>query len=139
MTKREATKAATRRPDARPPGGRDGETPGVNEVHLVGRVTGAPEERILPSGAQLVTFRVAVPRGATVMTRGSTQTVDVLDCVAWAADARRAAGSRQVGDLVDLRGAIRRRFFRGPQGAVSRVELEVLSLRRASPTSSEQV
>ena len=34
----------------------------VNEVRLVGRVSQTPEERVLPSGDVLWTFRVVVPR-----------------------------------------------------------------------------
>ncbi len=129
------------RNDARPEGGtarrgrRPGRTPptGANEVRLVGRVTGPPEERWLPSGARLVSLRVTVRRSATVMTRGSAQAVDVLDCVAWSAEARRAVIARRVGDVVELHGAIRRRFFRTPGGSMSRVEVEVLSARLVEP------
>ena len=35
----------------------------VNEVRLVGRVSQTPEERVLPSGDVLWTFRVVVPQG----------------------------------------------------------------------------
>ena len=34
----------------------------VNEVRLVGRVSQQPEERVLPSGDSVWTFRVVVPR-----------------------------------------------------------------------------
>jgi single-strand DNA-binding protein len=74
--------------------------------------------------------RITVPRSATPMTRGSKQTVDWVDCVAWGAAARRSLGSWSVGDAVEVRGALRRRFYRGAQGTGTRLELEVLRGRR---------
>ncbi|MBB3044467.1 single-stranded DNA-binding protein [Nocardioides soli] len=98
-----------------------GEHPVANEVRLVGRVSQAPAERVLPSGDVLWTVRVVVPRpkGAA---RG---TVDALDCAAWTKRAQRAVASWGPGDVVEVTGAMRRRFFRTAQGAVSRVEVEV--------------
>jgi single-strand DNA-binding protein len=37
-------------------------TEAVNEVRLVGRVSQQPQERVLPSGDSLWSFRVVVPR-----------------------------------------------------------------------------
>lgn len=102
----------------------------ANEVTLRGRVSSAPEERTLPSGSVIVTFRVSVPRAATTMTQGSRQTVDWLDCVAWSAGTRRRVGSWAAGDEVEVVGALRRRFYRGDQGTSTRVEVEVLRGRR---------
>src|SRR6476619_2466891 len=42
-----------------------GEVAAVNEVRLVGRVSQAPEERVLPSGDALWTFRLVVPRAGS--------------------------------------------------------------------------
>ncbi len=109
---------------------RAGSGRGANDVHLVGRVTTGSETRALPSGAAVVTFRIAVRRAPTTMTRGSSQKVDVVDCVAWSADARRSAARCEVGQTVEVRGSIRRRFFRSQVGATSRTEVEVLGLRR---------
>jgi len=107
----------------------------VNEVRLIGRVTSEPEDRTLPSGAHLTTLRVSVRRAPTTMTRGSAQLIDVVDCVAWSAQARRAASLREVGDTVEVRGSLRRPFFRTPGGVASRTEVEVLTLRVVKPTS----
>ena len=93
----------------------------VNEVRLVGRVSQAPEQRELPSGDVLWTFRVVVPRPAA---SGRT-TVDALECAAWSARARRSVSSWQPDDVVEVSGAVRRRFFRTAGGAASRVEVEV--------------
>lgn len=105
----------------------------VNEVRLVGRVTQAPEERVLPSGDAVWTFRLAVTRNGD---RGkSKQTVDALDCAVWAARPRRSVTSWRLGDEVEVCGAVRRRFFRSGGGAASRTEVEVRSgkvIRRAT-------
>lgn len=105
----------------------------LNEVRLVGRVSAPPEERELPSGDLLVTWRLVVdrppprrpaPAGVRV------PTVDTLDCAAWAAAARRTARTLQAGDVVEVGGALRKRFWRAGAGPSSRTEVEVASLRR---------
>ena len=106
-----------------------------NEVVLVGRVSGAPVERELPSGDALVSWRIVVDRPAPrrtppVGTRATT--IDTLDCVAWAATVRRTARGLADGDVVSVEGALRRRFWRGGAGAASRCEVEVEALRRLS-------
>ena len=103
---------------------------GLNHVALRGRVCGEPTERQLPSGAVVVGFRISVRRDgpATVMTRGSKQVVDWLACTAWSGLTRRTVSRWEIGDLVEVEGALRRRFPRG--GGVSRLEVEVLRARR---------
>lgn len=105
---------------------------GTNEVRLVGRLSVAPQERVLPSGDTLWTFRVVVdrPRGGA-----SRQTVDTLECAAWSPRARRSVGRWSAGDVVEVSGALRRRFFRTGAGAASRVEVEMTRgrlIRRAA-------
>jgi single-strand DNA-binding protein len=102
-----------------------------NTVELRGRVTSAPIERELPSGAVIVTFRMSVPRARTPMTAGSSQGSDWVDCVAWSARSRRSVAAWEVGDQVALSGALRRRFYRAGDGAGTRLEVEVLGARRA--------
>jgi single-strand DNA-binding protein len=104
-----------------------------NEVLLVGRVSGEPAERELPSGDLLVTWRVVVDR--PVPRRPPPEgvrlaTVDTLDCVAWGSGVRRTARTLADGDVVAVEGALRRRFWRAGAGAASKTEVEVLALRR---------
>lgn len=106
--------------------------PSANEVRLVGRLSRPPEERTLPSGDQMWTFRVIVGRE-----RGgrSRQTVDTLECAAWSARARRSVRSWSQGDVVEVSGSLRRRFFRARGAVGSRVEVEMTSgrlIRRAA-------
>lgn len=104
-----------------------------NEVHLVGRVSAEPEERELPSGDRLVLWRVVVdrpvpsrppPAGVRLVT------IDTFDCVAWPAGVRRAARALRAGDVVEVTGALRRRFYRTGAGPSSRTEVEVQVVRR---------
>jgi single-strand DNA-binding protein len=104
-----------------------------NEVHLVGRVSGPPEERELPSGDALVLWRVVVdrPPPRRPMPEGvRLATIDTLDCVAWSAGTRRTARGLGPGDVVAVSGALRRRFFRAGAAASSRTEVEVSAVRR---------
>lgn len=105
---------------------------GANVVALVGRLTAAPEERALPSGDVIATFRLSVRRQDTPMSRGSRQTTDWVDCVAFGARCRRTVATWQVGDEVSVEGALRRRFYRTGAGASTRLEVEVLRARRVA-------
>jgi single-strand DNA-binding protein len=101
----------------------------LNAVRLAGRISSAPLERQLPSGDVVVTFRMVVARGRTAMTRKSRQASDWVDCAAWGARARRSAATWNVGDQVEVEGALRRRFFRDGAAATTRLEVEMLSGR----------
>lgn len=113
MTQREA------QPEA-PPDGR-------NSVVVCGRLAAEPQRRTLPSGDELTTFRLVVRRPDP---RPRGPSVDTLDCVAWRGDVRRRAGAWQPGDLLEVEGALRRRFWRSPSGPASRTEIEVARARR---------
>jgi single-strand DNA-binding protein len=102
-----------------------------NEVLLVGRLAAAPEERVLPSGDVITTFRLVVDRtGPRRPSAGRTVTIDSLECIGWTAAARRSAATLSAGDVLEVRGALRRRFWRGRSGPASRYEVEVERLKR---------
>jgi single-strand DNA-binding protein len=104
----------------------------VNEVRLVGRLSADPEERVLPSGDSLWTFRVTVerpPRKRGQGGQGSTQRSDSLDCAVWGGRPRRTVSTWSAGDLVEVSGAIRKRFFQAGGARASRVEVEVARAR----------
>ncbi|MFN8159138.1 MAG: single-stranded DNA-binding protein [Candidatus Nanopelagicales bacterium] len=99
----------------------------VNEVRLVGRISGKPEERELPSGDQVMVFRLVVAR--------DEGRPDTIDCAAFRGDLRRKLRGWVPGDHVELEGSLRRRFFRAGGAPASRYEVEVRSavrVRRAS-------
>jgi len=107
----------------------------VNEVHLVGRLAGEPRRRDLPSGDVLVSFRVVVSRApARRGARTGAPTVDTLDCAAWRADVQRSVERAADGDLVELHGSLRRRFWRVGAGSASRSEVEVVRMKRLPAT-----
>lgn len=110
---------------------RDADT-AVNAVSLVGRVSSAPETRELPSGDELVTFRVIVPRPPRTRTGGEGERarVDVIDVACWSARTRRSASRLEAGSVIRVEGSLRRRFFRSGGGAVSRYEVEASAVAR---------
>lgn len=104
-----------------------------NQVRLVGRLSQAPEERVLPSGDSIWTFRVVVPRRRSA--GKSRQTVDAIECAAWSSRARRSVSSWSADDVVEVTGELHRRFFRAGGAVASRVEVEMASgrlIRRAA-------
>lgn len=106
----------------------------VNEVRLVGRLAAEPVARELPSGDSLVSFRLVVERAGVPTRPGARKppTVDTLDCAAWRSGVRRSAVRLRTGDVVEVQGALRRRFWRTPGGPASRSEVEVLKVRRVA-------
>jgi len=107
-----------------------------NEACLAGRPAAQAEERMLPSGTVLVTFRVIVgrpPAPRTALPRAPT--VDTIDCVAGTAPARRTVLGWLPGDVVEVTGSLRRRFWRAGAGAASRTEVEVTKARRLARAS----
>ncbi len=98
------------------------EVAAVNEVRLVGRMSGEPEERVLPSGDQVVVFRLVVAR--------DDGRPDTIDCAAFRGDVRRKLRGWVPGDHVELEGALRRRFYRAAGAPASRYEVEVRSAVR---------
>lgn len=100
-----------------------------NQVTLVGRVSAAPESRVLPSGDEVVSFRIIVARNAAALRR-SKQRVDTIECSAWTAAVRRVVLRLEPGAEVEVGGELRRRFSRGANGTVSRVTVDLNSCRR---------
>lgn len=102
-----------------------------NELLLRGRLAADPEPRTLPSGDEVVTFRLIVRRDARSRAGSRTEaTVDTIDCTVWRKDLRRNAGAWRGGDVVEVGGALRRRFWRGAGGVASRYDVEVLRAKR---------
>ncbi len=105
--------------------------PAVNSVTLSGRLSQDPEERTLPSGDTMWALRLVVPRVGKARLR---QSVDALECVVWEGRVRRTVAGWRDGDVVEVDGALRRRFFRAGGGVASRVDVEVCAgrlIRRA--------
>lgn len=103
----------------------------VNEVRLIGRVSGTPVMRTLPSGDEIAVCRLVVPRRPVRLRANGRRgpSVDVVDCAAWTQRPRTAVARWAAGDEVEVTGALRRRFFRAGGQTVSRVEVEIRKAR----------
>lgn len=105
----------------------------TNDVRLVGRLTAEPAMVELPSGDALVTFRISVPRASPMRTAASgaakSQRVDSVPCTAWSPRLRRSILAWRAGDLVEVSGAVRCRFYQAGGATRSRVEVEAVSAR----------
>jgi single-strand DNA-binding protein len=107
----------------------------VNEVRLVGRVARDPEQRVLPSGDEMWTFMLVVPRPPGGR---SKQSVDAIDCVVWGGRVRASVAGWAADDVVEVSGPLRKRFFQGGSGAASRVEVEVTAGRMVRRAASRR-
>ncbi len=108
------------------------ETTTHNEVRLLGRVSGTPETRTLPSGDELVSLRLVVPR-STAGRRRSKVTIDTIELNAWTAALRRSAARLADGEVVEVTGELRRRFSRAGGGVQSFMGVDLLTCRRVKP------
>lgn len=131
---------ASRRSDAGPAEtSREGSPPARpqlahhNAVHVIGRVAAEPEPRTLPSGDQIVVWRLVVERdGPPVPGRPH---LDTLECTAWTAKLRRTVLAWQPGDIAEVRGSLRRRFWRAGPALNSRYEVEAREVRRLAKSA----
>lgn len=97
----------------------------VNEVRLVGRLAAEPQLRELPSGDTVWNLRVVVERPVPPGKEKPRQRVDSLECAVWGGRLKKSVEGWCAGDLVEVAGAMRRRFFRAGGITASRVEVEL--------------
>src|SRR5437763_15582752 len=102
----------------------DTPNPHRNEIALVGRITSPAAERVLPSGDTIVSWRVTIDRDGGGF--------DVVDCSAWTAKTQRSAATWAKGDVVEITGALRRRFWRSGGALASAYDVEVATARRVT-------
>lgn len=115
------------------------EPAGHSEIAIRGRLVHDPGIRTLPSGDELVTLRVSIPRAGP--TRSGRRTgADWVDCALWTARLRRAAVRWHADDWVEVRGDLRRRYVRagGAGAAASVVEVEARTARRVRRADRSQ-
>lgn len=111
-----------------------------NAIAVVGDLVSPVEPRIRPDGQEVLSFRVSVrvPAvdqgnvGTTVDRRdsGPTSRRDVLDCVVTTPALRRRLEQYQPGDVIEIDGALRHRFWNASGRVQSRYEIDVLRLKR---------
>jgi len=112
------------------------DTSPLNDVHLRGRLSASPEQRELPSGDVVAVFRLVVDRPPRSASTVSSARVDTVDCAVFRADLRRRSASWEPGDVIEVSGSLRRRFFRTGGGPASRYEVEVLAASRVLRASA---
>jgi len=94
----------------------------LNQVSLVGRLSGVAKEKILPSGSKVVEFRLVIEREQD--RSSSKKLVDTIDIATWSAVGRRSALKLGENSWISVNGAIRRRFWQSPSGLASRWQVE---------------
>jgi single-strand DNA-binding protein len=99
-----------------------------NEVRVTGRLSMLADAKTLPSGDDVVSFRVIVDRP----TGSSRAGIDAIDCVVFTARLRQAALKWQPGEVIEVEGALRRRFWRRGLETASRFEVEVTRAKRVT-------
>ncbi len=94
----------------------------VNSVLLRGRLSMEAEHRELPSGVVLTRWRLAVRRPDD---HPGHQRADAIECATFEDDVRETVSGWMLDDVVEVEGAVRRRWWRGG----SRYEVEVRTAR----------
>jgi single-strand DNA-binding protein len=93
---------------------------------------------MLPSGDEVVSFRLVVPR-STAAKRRYKQQVDTIECSAWSARLRRFVRRLDAGDEVVVTGELRRRFTRGAHGPLSWVNVDLETCDRSTDAVEQPV
>ncbi|WP_158566803.1 single-stranded DNA-binding protein [Actinomadura craniellae] len=97
--------------------------PHVNQVTLIGRLAGEPSWKALPGGGEVVTWRMIIDRPVAGAGR---RVVDTIPCASFDERVGGFADTWRAGDLIEVRGVLRRRFWTGPGGVrASRIEVHV--------------
>jgi single-strand DNA-binding protein len=106
----------------------------VNEIVLVGKLSGEPEWRPLPEGRQVAVWRLTVEHQGA---RSPQDGIDTIRCVAYEPVVQEGVRGWRHGDLVEVRGALRHRFWRAADGPRGLYEVEAASamLRRHDASS----
>ena len=94
-----------------------------NVVRLVGRSSGLPLEKVLPSGDKVVEMRI-------VIARDNRDGYDTLDIALWSASLRKRALSLKDDEWIEVVGALRRRFWKTGNVVASRWQVEGRELTR---------
>ena len=105
-----------------------------NDVVLRGRMSAPAELRTLPSGDPLLTFRLVIRRPVP---RARGQSVDVLTCITYDRGLQRRISVWQPGDVVEVEGALQRRFWRTGSGTASVCEVNCRRGRKV-PRSADR-
>jgi single-strand DNA-binding protein len=104
-----------------------------NDVVLRGRLSAPPELRSLPSGDTLLVFKLVIRR-ETPRPRGPKS--DVITCVSLLPAVRRYATAWTTDDVVEVEGALQRRFWRTATGTAVAYEVNCRRGRKVGRNGS---
>ena len=103
----------------------------LNLVVLAGTLAAPPERRSFESGARLVRFLV------TVRSVEPRKRVDVVPVTWWDPPAAEDLGDLETGHRLWVAGAVQRRFWSGPDGRRSRLEVVAHQVQATEPDSDD--
>ncbi|MPQ99766.1 single-stranded DNA-binding protein [Modestobacter sp. I12A-02628] len=92
-----------------------------DDVVLRGRLSAPAELRVLPSGDPLVVFRLVVERDDP---RPQVPATDTITCISFLPALRRYAVAWAAADLIEVEGALQRRFWRTVSGTGTTYEVD---------------
>ena len=104
-----------------------------NDVMLRGRLSAPAEVRTLPSGDLLIVFKLVVKRPEP---RVSRQPSDVLTFITYDRGLQRRVAAWRPGDVVEVEGALQRRFWRTATGTASVCEVNCRKGRKVPRSSA---
>ncbi|WP_433337933.1 single-stranded DNA-binding protein [Spirillospora sp. CA-294931] len=93
----------------------------TNAVTLCGRLAEDPSTRALPTGGEVVSWRLIVDRP----NHRGRRVVDTITCAAFDPQVRAQTTTWRKGDLIEAQGALRRRFWNSDELRIGRYEVEV--------------
>ena len=94
-----------------------------NRTQLIGRVSGKPTSKRLPSGDEIVELRLVVERD-------DREGVDTLDIAIWPSQLRKRSLSLKDQEWISVSGVLRRRFWRNGAALASRWQVEARELTK---------
>nr|WP_188433834.1 single-stranded DNA-binding protein [Kroppenstedtia guangzhouensis] len=86
----------------------------LNRIVLIGRLTKDPELRYTPSGAAVVSFRLAVERN--FKNSDGEREADFIDVIAWRQLAENVANYMKKGRMVAVDGRLQTRSYENKEG-----------------------
>jgi single-strand DNA-binding protein len=105
----------------------------VNAVTLVGRLAEHTSRRALPAGGDVVSWRLIVDRPRA---GGGRRTVDTIRCATFDPRLGDRTGTWRRGDLIEVRGSLRRRFWGTAAAQPGLYEVEVYEADRVELTAA---